>query len=175
MLCSFLVFPWETVALKEKSFPLLITSILNTLFGWDDGLWFAAWTWQAVCCARRKTRWNQTFKQGLCVRVDNNSTKKNNQQNSADVWADRTKLRMFHIWMAIIRSPGVVWQNQELDTYMKWICVFISCQARNQRGQSGNCPARNVWKRMYLLGTSTSYIILSPKISVGCGPVSCHQ
>ena len=36
-------------------------------------------------------------------------------------------------------------------------------QARNQRGgQSGNCLPRNFWKRMYLLGTPTSHIILPP-------------
>jgi len=48
-------------------------------------------------------------------------------------------------------------------------------QARNQRpatrgGQLGNCPPLKFQKRMCLLGTATSGIILpSPNISVGCG------
>ena len=45
-------------------------------------------------------------------------------------------------------------------------------QARNQReGQSGNCTPPEFLKRMYLLGTATSYIIpFPPRISVGCCP-----
>ena len=45
--------------------------------------------------------------------------------------------------------------------------------------EGGNCPRRNFHKRMYLLATATSYIILPPppKISVGCGPgdVQAHE
>jgi len=63
---------------------------------------------------------------------------------------------------------------QVLNFQARRMCLFWLDrlrQARNQRGAIGQLPPWNFWKRMYLVGASTSYIILlPPKISLGCGP-----